>query len=81
MNRRNFIKQTIMTSSVVIAKYKPCFSMNIPLQETSSYKTYKDKAIGCWLGAAIADAMGGPVECQHCKRISREFPDFEDFLP
>ena len=55
--------------------------MNIPLQETSSYKTYKDKAIGCWLGAAIADAMGGPVECQHYKRISREFPDFEDFLP
>jgi hypothetical protein len=33
------------------------------------------------MGAAIADAMGGPVECQHYKRIARKFPDFEDFLP
>lgn len=81
MNRRSFIRQTIMTSAVFIIKYKPCFSMNIPLQETSSYKTYKDKAMGCWLGAAIADAMGGPVECQHFKRIATKYPDFNVFLP
>jgi ADP-ribosylglycohydrolase len=33
------------------------------------------------MGAAIADAMGGPVECQHYKRIAKEFPDFDDYLP
>jgi ADP-ribosylglycohydrolase len=29
----------------------------------------KDKIIGAWMGAAIGDAMGGPVECQHYKNI------------
>ncbi|MHC4521703.1 MAG: ADP-ribosylglycohydrolase family protein [Planctomycetota bacterium] len=33
------------------------------------------------MGAAIADAMGGPVECQHYQRIAREYPDFQDLLP
>jgi len=32
------------------------------------------------MGAAIADAMGGPVECQHYKRIARYFPDFQEHL-
>jgi ADP-ribosylglycohydrolase len=42
---------------------------------------FSDRAIGCFMGAAIGDAMGGPVECQHYKRIAREFPDFDSFLP
>ncbi len=46
-----------------------------------SRDAYRDKAMGCFMGAAIADAMGGPVECQHYRRIAREFPDFDDFLP
>ncbi|MGD8499738.1 MAG: ADP-ribosylglycohydrolase family protein [Phycisphaerales bacterium] len=37
--------------------------------------------MGCWLGAAIGDAMGGPVECQHYKRIEKYYGDFKDFLP
>ena len=49
--------------------------------QTLEDSRYFDKAMGCFMGAAIADAMGGPVECQHHKRIAREFPDFEDFLP
>ncbi len=80
MKRRSFIKN-IITSAVIINKYRPCFSMDMPLQKTSSYKTYKDKAMGCWLGAAIADAMGGPIECQHFKRIAKVYPDFKTFLP
>jgi ADP-ribosylglycohydrolase len=70
-----------MTSALVITKNKTCCSANIPIRETPSYKTYKDKAIGCWMGAAIADAMGGPIECQHYKRIAKKYPDFKDFLP
>ncbi|MHC4742042.1 MAG: ADP-ribosylglycohydrolase family protein [Planctomycetota bacterium] len=37
--------------------------------------------MGCWMGAAIADAMGGPVECQHYKRIRKYYGDFQGFLP
>jgi len=81
LNRRHFIKQAILTSAAITSQYKRCFSKNIQHQEASSYKTYRDKAMGCWFGAAIADAMGGPVECQHYKRIAREFSDFQDFLP
>ena len=33
------------------------------------------------MGAAIADAMGGPVECQHYKRIAKMFPDFQEYQP
>jgi hypothetical protein len=33
------------------------------------------------MGAAIGDAMGGPVECQHYRRIAKVYPDFDDFLP
>ena len=42
---------------------------------------FLDKTLGCFMGAAIGDAMGGPVECQHYKRIAKVFPDFADFLP
>jgi len=47
----------------------------------SKVRTYRDKARGCFMGAAIGDAMGGPVECQHYKRIARKFHDFQTFLP
>jgi ADP-ribosylglycohydrolase len=43
--------------------------------------TYRSKAKGCFMGAAIADAMGGPVECQHYKRIAKYFPDFQEHQP
>lgn len=31
----------------------------------------RDRAIGAYIGAAIGDAMGGPVECSHAARIKR----------
>ena len=45
------------------------------------FTTYRSKANGCFMGAAIADAMGGPVECQHYKRIAKYFPDFQEHQP
>lgn len=35
------------------------------------FSQYMDKVIGCFMGAAIGDAMGGPVECQHYRRIAK----------
>jgi ADP-ribosylglycohydrolase len=42
---------------------------------------FRQKVLGCFMGAAIGDAMGGPVECQHYRRIADVFPDFDGFLP
>ena len=37
--------------------------------------------MGCFMGAAIADAMGGPTEGMHYLRIAKMFPDFQNQLP
>lgn len=34
-----------------------------------------DRCVGAYLGAAIGDAMGGPVECLHFEQIRKLFPD------
>ena len=34
-----------------------------------------NRCIGAYVGAAIGDAMGGPVECLHFERIRSFFPD------
>ncbi len=41
----------------------------------------RDKAFGAYIGAAIADAMGGPVECQHAGRIKRVYGKIKGLLP
>lgn len=41
-------------------------------------KIYISRAMGCFMGAAIADAIGGPVECKHYKYIADNFPDFQN---
>ena len=46
-----------------------------------AFEPFLDRTIGCFMGAAIGDAMGGPVECQHYRRIAKVFPDFQDLLP
>jgi hypothetical protein len=46
-----------------------------------TFAQFLDRTIGCFIGAAIGDAMGGPVECQHYRRIAKVFPDFQDLLP
>ncbi len=43
--------------------------------------TFEDKLIGCWYGGAIGDAMGGPIESLHYKRIQELHPDLDDFVP
>ncbi|MFA5814242.1 MAG: ADP-ribosylglycohydrolase family protein [Bacteroidales bacterium] len=44
-------------------------------------KRFKDKTLGCFMGAAIGDSMGGPVECQHYLRIRKYAGNFNDLLP
>jgi ADP-ribosylglycohydrolase len=68
-------------TSVALPKISNAFGASITGKETPAFKFYRDRAMGCWLGAAIGDAMGGPVECQHYKRIEKYYGDFKDFLP
>ena len=41
----------------------------------------KDKVLGAFIGAAIGDAMGGPVECQHAARIKKYYGPVISLLP
>ncbi len=41
----------------------------------------RDRGLGAYIGAAIGDAMGGPVECQHYARIKRVYGRITKFLP
>ncbi|MBM7570152.1 ADP-ribosylglycohydrolase family protein [Aquibacillus albus] len=41
----------------------------------------KDKCMGAYIGAAIGDAMGGPVEAQHYKRIQKYAGEVKGLLP
>lgn len=41
----------------------------------------RDKCIGAYLGAAIGDAMGGPVENSHFRRIRRECGQITGLVP
>ena len=79
MSRRTFVN---VASAAIAWSSLPGSLLAFPnFGEEQDINSYRDKVIGCFMGAAIADAMGGPVECQHYKRIANEFPDFEDFLP
>lgn len=40
-----------------------------------------DHVAGAYLGAAIGDAMGGPVECSHFRRIQRLVGEVRGLLP
>ena len=40
-----------------------------------------NKASGAYIGAAIGDAMGGPVECSHAARIRRTAGEITGLLP
>ena len=43
--------------------------------ETTNQLTLNDRKKGAFWGAAIGDAMGGPVECSHFRRIQKQFPN------
>ncbi len=78
LSRRGFVK----VAGITLAGVNRVVSAGEPLNEHSAqFAHYRDRAMGCWLGAAIGDAMGGPVECQHYKRIRKYFGDFKDLLP
>ena len=40
-----------------------------------------DRALGAYIGAAIGDAMGGPVEGQHAARIRKHYGEITGLLP
>lgn len=80
LSRRSFLKSSCAAALLGCYGAKPSHAA-LTSRDDPKFNTYRDKAMGCFLGAAIADAMGGPVECQHYKRIAKEFPDFDDFLP
>lgn len=79
-SRRSFLQFSAMAVGAAVAGsgFGKCWGA---LGDDRKVAIYRDKAMGCFMGAAIADAMGGPVECQHYKRIAKMYPDFEDLLP
>lgn len=50
-------------------------------EEETEMKRNQDKCIGSHIGAAIGDAMGGPVESSHYKRIKRDCGEITGLVP
>ncbi|MHC4679561.1 MAG: ADP-ribosylglycohydrolase family protein [Planctomycetota bacterium] len=81
-SRRQFLKRMGLAALAAAAAHPGAvLAASVTSKETPEFKFYRDRAMGCWLGAAIGDAMGGPVECQHYKRIEKHYGDFRDLLP
>jgi len=78
-SRRGFLKTTALAA--LGATITPSSLFASVAIDPDALKIYRSKAIGCFMGAAIADAMGGPTEAQHYLRIAKEFPDFQDYIP
>jgi len=76
--RRGFI--TVSTLTALGASVYPSKVFAADKINSDKLAVYRSKAMGCFMGAAIADAMGGPVECQHYQRIAEHFPDFQDHI-
>ena len=72
--RREFIRNVGL--SLPGLYFVPGLSACISSGDDSFYK----KAMGCFMGAAIGDAMGGPIECQHFKRIEKYAGNMTGFL-
>jgi len=80
--RRSFIKTGIVSLSGLLL---PGALTGLHLAGCSSGNRIRegfiDRALGCFMGAAIGDSLGGSVECQHYKRIRKYAGDFTDLLP
>lgn len=61
--RRSFLKKVSLSIPGI-------YLMSMMPGCVSSDEFYS-KAMGCFMGAAIGDAMGGPIEAQHYKRIEK----------
>jgi len=82
LSRRDFLKIAGLTATgAAIPEPRAAQANSGRVKGKRAFAFYRDRAMGCWLGAAIADAMGGPVECQHYKRIQKYYGDFKGFLP
>jgi len=78
-SRRHFLRLSTATTSAWVLGSTSLFAANAS-ESQAKVKLYRNKALGCFMGAAIADAMGGPVEGQHYKRIAKLYPDFQGLL-
>jgi ADP-ribosylglycohydrolase len=82
LNRRSFIK-TSSLSTASIALLSPLTACaapakkNKPKDETLLFK----KVYGALIGAAIGDAIGGPVEFWHHKDIEKKYGILDKLLP
>ena len=76
-----FTRRQVMSCAAGVAATHLLPACGASSKDDAAIRSYRNKAMGCFLGAAIGDAMGGPIECQHYKRIAKEFPDFDTLLP
>jgi ADP-ribosylglycohydrolase len=76
LSRREFLTASVLTT--LGGSLHPSRLLAAEKEHSEQLTIYRSKAMGCFMGAAIADAMGGPVECQHYLRIAEFFPDFQD---
>jgi ADP-ribosylglycohydrolase len=80
--RRTFIKTGIFSMSGLLL---PGTLTGLTLPGCSSgirdREAFLERVLGCFMGAAIGDSLGGAVECQHYRRIRKYVGDFTDLLP
>ncbi len=81
IQRRSFIRSGILSLSGIMLSGPFLTFCNRGSLSKEKQKYFTDKALGCFIGAAIGDSMGGPVECQHYLRIRKYAGNFKDLLP
>jgi ADP-ribosylglycohydrolase len=77
VGRRRFMKTIGLTMGTAALPWG-AVSLGV---ESPGPKRNKDKALGAFLGAAIGDAMGGPVENLSADRMKQEYGEITGFLP
>ena len=77
LNRRNFIKDSYLSvaSVVLLSPLTACAAQDKKTGNTSvnEENTLFKKVYGALIGAAVGDAMGGPVEFWHHKDIEKKY--------
>lgn len=77
-DRRNFIR--VVSTFVVSGSLSGCVTIGRP-RARKRWLPHRDRCLGAYIGAAIGDAMGGPVECQHAARIRKQYGEITGLLP
>jgi len=84
INRREFIKTAgVSTAMVAMSKGIPVSARDIKEKKARSSKNNLlfRKVYGALVGAGIGDAMGGPVEFWHHKKIIEKFGKVDTLMP